>query len=103
MDTIVKVDNMAEEGKGLAGLIKLPEGLVGGEFTMVPRNPPSKAHEIPEEDGWLIGYVINVNTMESFCLVCSFVLWAYGREIMLYFGVEPVSYTHLTLPTICSV
>lgn len=69
MNRIVKVSNTAEEGKGLVGEISLPEGYCGGEFSIAPRNPPSTAGEHAEDDGWLVGFVTDEKSMQSYCLV----------------------------------
>lgn len=69
MNRILKVRNTAEEGMGLAGEIKLPEGYVCGEFSIALRHPPSTAAEHAEDDGWLVGFVIDEKTFKSYCLV----------------------------------
>ena len=69
MDRLTKVDNTADEDKGLVAIINLPEGHVGGEFVMVTRNPPSTALSKAEDDGWLVGFVTDTTTMKSYCLV----------------------------------
>lgn len=68
---LAKYDMTADEDEGLVASIKLPEGLVGGEFVMVPRSSPSSAAEAEEDDGWLVGYCTHEDSLESFCMVRS--------------------------------
>lgn len=69
MDVLAKYDMTADEDEGLVASIALPEGLVGGEFVMVPRTPPSAAADAAEDDGWLVGYCTHEHTLKSFCVV----------------------------------
>ena len=69
MDVVAKYDMTADEDEGLVASIALPEGLVGGEFVMVPRSAPSAVAEAEEDDGWLVGYCTHERTLESFCMV----------------------------------
>jgi hypothetical protein len=66
MDRVVKVDNTAEEDGGMVGVVVLPPGHVCGAS-------PSAAASKPEDDGWLVGFCTDENTMKSYFLVrfCS--------------------------------
>jgi carotenoid cleavage dioxygenase-like enzyme len=66
---IAKFDMTADENQGLVATIKLPEGVYGGEFNMVPRAAPSAAADSAEDDGWLVGFCTHVQTKQSFCMV----------------------------------
>ncbi|NJR43009.1 MAG: carotenoid oxygenase family protein [Akkermansiaceae bacterium] len=69
MDSIVKVDMTADADSGLVATIRLPEGTIGGEFSVVPKQATGEARQQAEDDAWLIGYCRHHQTLESFCLV----------------------------------
>lgn len=62
---IVKVDLLAGEAEGAAGIAHLPEGMRCGEFSFVPRRGAAAA-----DDGYLVGFATHATTLHSFCLVC---------------------------------
>eukprot|EP00892_Ulva_mutabilis_P001430 jgi/Ulvmu1/11288/UM074_0003.1 len=64
MSAVVKIDLAAEEGNGVVAVIEHAAGLVGGEFSFVPRRGAVDA-----DDGYLVGYATHATTLLSYCLV----------------------------------
>ena len=64
MTAVVKIDVVADAGGGVAGAIEHAPGLVGGEFSFVPRRDA-----IDADDGYLVGYLTHCTTLQSYCVV----------------------------------
>jgi hypothetical protein len=69
MNRVIKVDNTAEEGGGMVGMIVLPPAHVCGEFSYVSCASPCTAASKQEDDGWLVAFCTDDNSMQSFFLV----------------------------------
>lgn len=67
---MAKIDMMADAGRGIAATLPMPDGVVCGEVSFVPRDAGALlAGTAAHDDGFLVGYTTHAQSGKSFCNV----------------------------------